>query len=158
MCNFINALLHAVAGNNRRPSSLAESKILEQQKGNNNTTKGHINDPNSGFKIIKQATSEEDMIDLCSLYSEPCEPEDYDIHGEIKFGVWYKTEENTLYVRVVKAKDLSAANKDGTSDPYVKTYLLPGMGKLSKKRTGIQRSTTKPEFNELLKVCRVIQS
>ena len=105
-----------------------------------------------GFKIIKQATSEENMIDFCSLYSEPCDPEDYDIHGEIKLGVWYKTEENTLYVRVVKAKDLSAANKDGTSDPYVKIYLLPGMGKLSKRRTTIQRLTTKPVFNEILKV------
>lgn len=111
-----------------------------------------IDDPNCGFKVIKQASSDEELLDLCSLYSEPCEPEDYDIHGQIKIGVWFRTEEKTLYVRVAKAKGLSAANDDGTSDPYVKVYLLPGLGKLAKRRTTIQRSTTKPEFNEIMKV------
>ena len=96
-------------------------------------------------------SAEEDLIDLCSLYSEPCDPEDYKISGRIMFGVWYRTEEDILYVRISKLEKLFGI-KDGTADPYVKTYLLPGKNKLLKRRTGIQRRTTKPEINELLKV------
>lgn len=113
-----------------------------------------IDNPDCGFKLVKQEkTILETMLDLCSLYSEPCEPEDYEIQGEIQLGVWFRISEKTLFVRVIEARDLSAANDDGTSDPYVKVYLLPGKAKKMKRRTGIQRSTLNPKFNEMLKVC-----
>ena len=89
---------------------------------------------------------------ITSMYSASVGKGDYDITGEVEVGVWYK--DRQLFVRVVRAKGLAAAKKGGVSDPYVKTYLLPDRGKHSKRKTSIQRKTTNPVFNEILKVLR----
>lgn len=67
-------------------------------------------------------------------------------------GVWLKN--NVLFVSVVRARGLALA-RSATGEkpnPYVKTYLLPDGSKHTKRKTGIQRKTTNPEFNEILKV------
>ena len=107
-------------------------------------------DSNQGFKVIRQARSEEDLDDLCSLYSEP----DYNsesIGGKLELGIWYRVDEMTLYVRIAKAKELVNIG-EAKPDPYVRMHLLPDKTKLTKRRTGIQRKTNTPEFNEILKV------
>ena len=94
--------------------------------------------------------SDESLIDLCSVYSEQC----YfgvEISGRILLGIWYKANEKRLYVRIIKAENLPEA-ADGALDPYVKTYLLPGVYKSNKRKTGLQYDTTKPVWNEILKV------
>lgn len=113
-------------------------------------TSTDVNDASSGFTLIRQGKSEENLDDLGSLYSEP----DYfseRVSGKIKLGIWYRTDERTLYVRVAKAKDLVNIN-NAKPDPYVRMHLLPDKTKLTKRRTGIQRKTISPEFNEILKV------
>ena len=40
-----------------------------------------------------------------------------------------------LLVHVNKARGLAAADSNGLSDPYVKTYLLPDKSKHSKRKT-----------------------
>ena len=92
----------------------------------------------------------ESIGSMTSMYSASCGKGNYDITGEILVGVWYKNDQ--LYVRVTKAKGLAGAKKSGTSDPYVKSYLLPDRSKKSKRKTGIVRKTTSPVYNELLKV------
>ena len=87
---------------------------------------------------------------ITSMYSASIGKGNYDITGEIELGVWFKN--GQLFVRVVRAKGLAAAKKGGVSDPYVKTYLLPDRGKQSKRKTGVQRKTVHPVFNEILKV------
>ena len=108
-----------------------------------------ISDDDCGFHLIAQA-SDESLVDMCSVYSEQC----YfgvEITGRILLGTWYKHDEKRLYVRIVKAENLAEA-ADGALDPYVKTYLLPGIYKSNKRKTGLQYDTTKPAWNELLKV------
>ena len=51
-----------------------------------------------------------------------------------------------------KARGLAAADKNGFSDPYIKTYLLPDKSKVSKKKTAIKKKTLNPVYNETLKV------
>lgn len=87
---------------------------------------------------------------ITSMYSASVGKGDYDITGEVAVGVWYR--DGQLFVRVVRAKGLAAAKKGGVSDPYIKTYLLPDRGKRSKRKTSVQRKTTNPVFNEILKV------
>lgn len=48
---------------------------------------------------------------------------------------------------VIRAEDLPALDMGGTSDPYVKVYLLPD--KKKKFETKVHRKTLNPEFNEI---------
>lgn len=100
--------------------------------------------------LLVSSNSMGSLNSITSMYSASFGKGDYDITGEVEIGVWYK--EGQLFVRVVRAKGLAAAKKGGVSDPYIKTYLLPDRGKRSKRKTGVQRKTTNPVFNEILKV------
>jgi len=51
-----------------------------------------------------------------------------------------------LSVTINDAKELPAMDIGGTSDPYVKVYLLPD--KKKKFQTKVQRKTLNPVFNE----------
>ena len=84
------------------------------------------------------------------MYSAECGKGDYDVTGEVQVGVWYT--DGQLFIRVVKAKGLAVAKRTGRSDPYIKTYLLPDKSKHTKRKTGIQRKTANPNYNEILKV------
>lgn len=58
----------------------------------------------------------------------------------------YDFNSNSLAVTVIKAEELPALDMGGTSDPYVKCYLLPD--KKKKFETKVHRKTLNPEFNE----------
>lgn len=51
-----------------------------------------------------------------------------------------------LAVTVIQAEDLPGMDMSGTSDPYVKLYLLPE--KKKKVETKVHRKTLNPVFNE----------
>lgn len=51
-----------------------------------------------------------------------------------------------LIVGIIQAQDLAAMDMGGTSDPYVKVFLLPD--KKKKYETKVQRKNLCPVFNE----------
>ncbi|KAG7246083.1 hypothetical protein CRUP_032376, partial [Coryphaenoides rupestris] len=72
---------------------------------------------------------------------EPLEP-----CGKLSFSLRYDHEEQCLVVRILKALDLPAKDFTGTSDPYVKMYLLPDRKK--KFQTRVHRKNLNPMFDE----------
>ena len=125
-----------------------EDELMEEgkERGRHNAMKKH----SLAASSIISSGSMGSLNSITSMYSASVGKGDYDITGEVELGVWYR--EGQLFVCVVRAKGLAAAKKGGVSDPYIKTYLLPDRGKRSKRKTSVQRKTTNPVFNEILKV------
>ncbi|XP_065206739.1 synaptotagmin 1-like isoform X1 [Planococcus citri] len=66
--------------------------------------------------------------------------------GRLQYKMEYDFNANSLSVTVIQAEDLPALDMGGTSDPYVKVYLLPD--KKKKFETKVHRKTLNPVFNE----------
>ncbi|XP_014255916.1 synaptotagmin 1 isoform X3 [Cimex lectularius] len=66
--------------------------------------------------------------------------------GKLQYKLEYDFNNNSLSVTVIQAEDLPALDMGGTSDPYVKVYLLPD--KKKKFETKVHRKTLSPVFNE----------
>ena len=91
---------------------------------------------------------------MTSIYSEAGGKGDYDITGEVLVGVYYKNSQ--LHIHVERARGLAAADSNGYSDPYIKTYLLPDKAKHTKQKTSVKKKTLDPVYNETLKVSKDI--
>ncbi|XP_068133750.1 synaptotagmin-10 isoform X1 [Hyperolius riggenbachi] len=81
-----------------------------------------------------------------SVDSEDNKKEDVKTCGKLNFTLQYDYENELLMVKIVKALDLPAKDLCGTSDPYVKIYLLPDRKK--KFQTRVHRKTLNPNFEE----------
>jgi len=66
--------------------------------------------------------------------------------GRLSYKLDYDFDKNTLTVTIVQAEQLPAMDLGGTSDPYVKLYILPE--KKKKFQTKVQRKSLNPVFNE----------
>ncbi|KAL0267602.1 UNVERIFIED_CONTAM: hypothetical protein PYX00_009829 [Menopon gallinae] len=66
--------------------------------------------------------------------------------GRLQYKLEYDFNSNSLAVTVIQAEELPALDMGGTSDPYVKVYLLPD--KKKKFETKVHRKTLNPVFNE----------
>ncbi|ESP01100.1 synaptotagmin 9, partial [Lottia gigantea] len=66
--------------------------------------------------------------------------------GKLFFSLTYVQDERNLYVDIHRAENLPAKDFSGTSDPYVKVYLLPD--RKTKFQTKVHRKTLNPEFEE----------
>ncbi|XP_008582498.1 PREDICTED: synaptotagmin-10 [Galeopterus variegatus] len=81
-----------------------------------------------------------------SVDSEGNRKEDVKTCGKLNFTLQYDYENELLVVKIIKALDLPAKDFTGTSDPYVKMYLLPDRKK--KFQTRVHRKTLNPLFDE----------
>ncbi|XP_006912798.1 synaptotagmin-10 [Pteropus alecto] len=81
-----------------------------------------------------------------SVDSEGNRKEDVKTCGKFNFTLQYDYENELLVVKIIKALDLPAKDFTGTSDPYVKMYLLPDRKK--KFQTRVHRKTLNPLFDE----------
>jgi hypothetical protein len=82
-----------------------------------------------------------------SVDSEGNRKDDVKTCGKLNFALQYDYENELLVVKIIKALDLPAKDFTGTSDPYVKIYLLPDRKK--KFQTRVHRKTLNPLFDEL---------
>ncbi|XP_062856875.1 synaptotagmin-9b isoform X3 [Trichomycterus rosablanca] len=67
--------------------------------------------------------------------------------GRLHFIVKYDCDLEQLIVKIHRAEDLPAKDFSGTSDPYVKIYLLPD--RKTKHQTKVHRKTLNPVFDEV---------
>ncbi|KAK9695882.1 C2 domain [Popillia japonica] len=89
-----------------------------------------------------------DMDELTENAEEPDESEKMEVQklGKLQYKLEYDFNQNSLSVTVIQAEELPALDMGGTSDPYVKVYLLPD--KKKKFETKVHRKTLNPVFNE----------
>lgn len=66
--------------------------------------------------------------------------------GRLQFRIDYDFNLSNLAITAIQAEELPALDMGGTSDPYVKIYLLPD--KKKKFETKVHRKTLNPVFNE----------
>ncbi|XP_032893775.1 synaptotagmin-10 [Amblyraja radiata] len=81
-----------------------------------------------------------------SVDSQDGDKEEVQTSGKVNFTLKYDYENATLTVTILKCLDLLAKDYSGTSDPYVKIYLLPDRKR--KFQTRVHRKTLSPIFNE----------
>ncbi|KAM9377956.1 synaptotagmin-A-like [Pholidichthys leucotaenia] len=74
------------------------------------------------------------------------EPKEDEKLGRLHFTLDYNFTDNMLVVGILQAAALAAMDVGGSSDPYVKLFLLPD--KKKKFETKVHRKTLEPNFNE----------
>ncbi|XP_069735724.1 extended synaptotagmin-1-like [Phaenicophaeus curvirostris] len=65
----------------------------------------------------------------------------------VQLSLWYHRDERKLVAIVHACRRLRALSRE-PPDPYVTLLLLPERGRGSKRKTGVQRRTHNPDFNE----------
>ncbi|XP_055730884.1 rabphilin-3A-like isoform X1 [Salvelinus fontinalis] len=83
-----------------------------------------------------------------ALYEEEVKEDEAEERGRILVSLTYSTQQGRLIVGVVRCAHLAAMDSNGYSDPFVKIFLKPDMGKKAKNKTQIKKKTLNPEFNE----------
>ncbi|XP_008845722.1 rabphilin-3A isoform X3 [Nannospalax galili] len=73
---------------------------------------------------------------------------DIEERGKILISLMYSTQQGGLIVGIIRCVHLAAMDANGYSDPFVKLWLKPDMGKKAKYKTQIKKKTLNPEFNE----------
>ncbi|XP_078511152.1 synaptotagmin-5 [Lissotriton helveticus] len=81
-----------------------------------------------------------------SLLGDGKEEKEQEKLGKLQYSLDYDFTNGQLVVGIIQAADLPALDIGGTSDPYVKVYLLPD--KKKKYETKVHRKTLNPTFNE----------
>nr|CAH0104654.1 unnamed protein product [Daphnia galeata] len=120
--------------------------------------------PKDAKKGLKGAVDLKSVQLLGNAYKEKVQPdmdeltdnvEDIAVEGEkkeeqklgrLQYKLEYDFNQSNLVVTVHQAEELPALDMGGTSDPYVKVYLLPD--KKKKFETKVHRKTLNPVFNE----------
>ncbi|XP_061204455.1 synaptotagmin-7 isoform X3 [Neopsephotus bourkii] len=96
--------------------------------------------------LVNSLTSEMLMLSPGSEDDEAHDGISRENLGRIQFSVGYNFQESTLTVKIMKAQELPAKDFSGTSDPFVKIYLLPD--KKHKLETKVKRKNLNPHWNE----------
>ncbi|KAM6393256.1 synaptotagmin-7 isoform 2-T2 [Pluvialis apricaria] len=96
--------------------------------------------------LVNSLTSEMLMLSPGSEDDEGHDGVSRENLGRIQFSVGYNFQESTLTVKIMKAQELPAKDFSGTSDPFVKIYLLPD--KKHKLETKVKRKNLNPHWNE----------
>ncbi|XP_056608427.1 synaptotagmin-7b [Triplophysa dalaica] len=124
----------------------AGNKTGGSPKGQTPDDSNRRTDANSSVSDLANSVTS-DML----MLSPGSEEEEHEGHvceklGRIQFSVGYNFQDSTLTVKILKGQDLPAKDFSGTSDPFVKIYLLPD--KKHKLETKVKRKNLNPHWNE----------
>ncbi|XP_034726427.1 synaptotagmin-7b isoform X2 [Etheostoma cragini] len=122
------------------------NKAVSSPRGQTPDDTGRRHDANSSVSDLANSVTS-DML----MLSPGSEDDDHEGQvceklGRIQFSVGYSFQDSTLTVKVLKGQDLPAKDFSGTSDPFVKLYLLPD--KKHKLETKVKRKNLNPHWNE----------
>uniref|UniRef100_A0A6J0UGC3 Synaptotagmin n=1 Tax=Pogona vitticeps TaxID=103695 RepID=A0A6J0UGC3_9SAUR len=99
-----------------------------------------------GKNLKDQALKDDDAETGLTDGEEKEEVKEEEKLGKIQYSLDYDFQNNQLLVGIIQAAELPALDMGGTSDPYVKVFLLPD--KKKKYETKVHRKTLNPVFNE----------
>ncbi|KAJ8797181.1 hypothetical protein J1605_017409 [Eschrichtius robustus] len=92
------------------------------------------------------------LISINSTCTEMGNFDKANVTGEIEFAIRYCFRTHSLEVCIKACKNLAyGEEKKKKCNPYVKTYLLPDRSSQGKRKTGVQKNTVEPTFQETLK-------
>ncbi|XP_036388870.1 synaptotagmin-2-like isoform X1 [Megalops cyprinoides] len=96
----------------------------------------------------KQQDDDDDDDAETGLTGDEKEEEEKEVEklGKLQYSLDYDFQDNKLTVGILQAADLISMDTGGTSDPYVKVFLLPD--KKKKFDTKVHKKTLNPVFNE----------
>ncbi|XP_037306265.2 synaptotagmin-1b [Pungitius pungitius] len=117
-----------------------KDKERDKQKGKDKTSGGSDTEMDGGYSepLKDEGNEKTELSDI--------EPKDEGKLGRLHFTLDYNFTDNTLIVGILQGAELPAMDVGGSSDPYVKLYLLPD--KKKKFETKVHRKTLEPDFNE----------
>ncbi|XP_049878717.1 synaptotagmin-10-like isoform X2 [Pectinophora gossypiella] len=82
-------------------------------------------------ELVRQSSTDSAELEFC---------------GKLHFALKYDHEVEALVVKIFEARDLPVKDVSGSSDPYIKVFLLPDRKK--KFQTKVHRKNLNPVFNE----------
>ncbi|XP_004628571.1 synaptotagmin-like protein 3 isoform X2 [Octodon degus] len=92
------------------------------------------------------------IISINSTCTEMGNFDNANVTGEIEFAIRYCFKTHCLEILIKTCKNLAyGEEKKKKCNPYVKTYLLPDKSSQGKRKTGVQKNTLDPTFQETLK-------
>nr|XP_020469513.1 synaptotagmin-1-like [Monopterus albus] len=117
-----------------------KDKEKSKKRGKEKSKGGSDNEMDGGYiePLKGSANKETNLSDK--------ETKEEETLGRLHFTLDYNFTDNTLVVGILQAAELPAMDVGGSSDPYVKLYLLPD--KKKKFETKIHKKTLEPSFNE----------
>ncbi|KAG7305010.1 hypothetical protein JYU34_010452 [Plutella xylostella] len=95
----------------------------------------------SSIGLIKPELYKNELVRQSSTDSAELE-----FNGKLHFALKYDQEVEALVVKIFEARDLPIKDVTGSSDPYIKVFLLPDRQK--KFQTKVHRKNLNPVFNE----------
>ncbi|KAL5104215.1 Synaptotagmin-1 [Taenia crassiceps] len=96
--------------------------------------------------LNKQMEDTQGLTENMEVNEKAAEEKEKVYLGSLQYSVEFDFQKNELTVGIIQARDLPAMDMCGTSDPYVKVFLLPN--KKKKFETKVHRKTLNPVFNE----------
>ncbi|XP_013881841.1 synaptotagmin-7b isoform X3 [Austrofundulus limnaeus] len=131
----------------RTPGNKAGSSSRGQTPDETGRRQGQSHEASSSVSDLANSVTSDNML-MLSPGSEEDEHEGPVLEklGRIQFSVGYIFQDSTLTVKILKGQDLPAKDFSGTSDPFVKIYLLPD--KKHKLETKVKRKNLNPHWNE----------
>ncbi|XP_040184365.1 synaptotagmin-7 isoform X1 [Rana temporaria] len=143
-------------GSQQNQHTQGEKRVPAGSKTTNTTVVPGQAQPDETDRKTDQRSSVSDLVNSLTSEMLMLSPgsDDEDGHdttgretlGRIQFSVGYNFQESTLTVKIMKAQELPAKDFSGTSDPFVKIYLLPD--KKNKLETKVKRKNLNPHWNE----------